>query len=253
VEELKTIDKKIYKQTKDFLDQLGVELEERGYIANANFCSIVSEYCNNKISATKILETYDYITDVLQGQYPKLIIQVPKADRILWAKKIINKSDELGLTDEEIEFFAFCIVYSFFVYGVNEETQESEQAIFEFTSKENIIKQYEYAKKENLWKFEVAQYSDTSNNDYGFIMENPIEVTSVSMEYSYLGAIVTTDGKEITYNRIGSFLGKDNIFVDGYEIFTKNIFGKKKIATLYITGDGCEDSQITPKGFKFKR
>ncbi|HKK94722.1 MAG TPA: hypothetical protein VJ916_00155 [Anaerovoracaceae bacterium] len=253
MEKLKIIDKKVYMQTKDFLDQLGIELEEREYIANANFCSIVSEYCNNKISATKILEIYDYVTDVLQGQYPKLIIQVPKADRILWAKKIIKKSDKLGLTDEEIEFFAFCIVYSFFVYGMNEETQEPEQAIFELTSKEITIKQYEYAKKENLWKFEVKRYSDTSKNDYGFTMENPIEVTSVSMEYSYLGAIITTDGKEITYNRIGSFLGKDNIFVDGYEIFTKDLFGKKKVSTLYITGDGCEDSQTAPKGFKFKK
>lgn len=252
MESLKILNKQSYNELKDFLNKLNIEMNERSIIANSNFCYIISNYCNNKLETSNILEIYDYVTDVLSGNYPQIIVNVPKENRIIFAKKLIKKENKYGLTEEEIEFFAFCIVYSFFIYGINEETQDPEQAIYDFTSKEKVINQYEYAKKEKMWKFEIKEYSNPLSEDYGYKVENPIEVTSVSMEYSYLDALITLDNKEIFYDRIGSFEGPEGKYVDGYEIYIKGLFMKKKIATLYITGDGNEDSRSTPKGFKFK-
>lgn len=252
MEELKILNQKMFDDVKAFMKEIEVELDERGLIANANFCYIVGQKTNNKIDAKQMLQIYDFVTDVLQGKIPKIIIHVDKEDRIIWAKKMLKQCKTNDMTDDEIEFFAFCIVYSYFIGGMNEETGEMEQAIYDFTSLERIEKEYEYHKAEKIWKFDLTSYSDTTKDNYGYAIENPIEVTTVGMEYSYLGALVTEDGKDIIYDRIGSFTGENDIYVDGYEIYVKGLLTKKKIATLYITGDGTENSQTPPKGFKFK-
>lgn len=63
--------------------------------------------------------------------------------------------------------------------------------------------------------------------------------------------IKTIDNKEIAYERIGSFQGEDNIIVDGYIIYAKGLLKRRKIATLYLTGEGSCNSVSVPKGFKF--
>ena len=44
---------------------------------------------------------------------------------------------------------------------------------------------------------------------------------------------------------------KNNTYVDGYEIYKKGIIGRKKIGTIYISGDGSSNATKAPKGFKF--
>lgn len=253
MENLEILNKETYKQIKNYLNKININMSEINIIANSNLCYIVSDYCNNKINVIEIIKMYDYITDVLQGKYPNLVINVSKEDRIIWAEKIIINNNKYGLTENEIEFFAFCIVYSFFVYTINENTQKLEQSIYDFTSKKRIVAEYEKTKKEKIWEFEIKECSSLEKEDYGYTIENPIEVINVSMEYIYLDSIVTSDNKEIFYNRVGSFNGKNDIFVDGYDIFIKKLFGKKKIATLYISCNGSKNSKGAPNGFKFKK
>ena len=250
--ELKLIDKNAYKEVESFLNDVGVELDERAKIANSNFCSIVSDFCKNKIEARDILEMYDYVTDVLCGRRLKVVIHVPREDRIIWAKKLIKQVHKYELDDQEIEFFAFGIVFSFFVHKGTGEANDSEPSIFEFTTKEHIIKQYKWYKKENYWKFNLEEYSDPERYDYGYSIDNPIEVMTVSLAYAYLNDLVTSDDEEIRYARLGSFRGEDGILIDGYEIFIEGVFGEKKIATLYINSYGMDNSVCTPKGFKFR-
>lgn len=250
MEKLKILNKEAYEETLAFFDNIEVHYDERSAIANANFCYIVSNYCSNKIRTAEILVLYDYITDVLQGKYPKLIFQVPNEDRIIWAKKLITKYNEWNLNEKEIEFFAFCIVYSFFITNMNEDTNEIEKGMYSFTSKKKILSQYEYFKNEKIWKFEVKKYSNFNLDNYGYTIENPIEVTSIGMQYDYLNRLETLDGKKITYSRNGSTSGKDDIYIDVYSIFIKGLFGNRKIATLYLTDTGLEDSNHAPKGFK---
>lgn len=78
-------------------------------------------------------------------------------------------------------------------------------------------------------------------------------MVSIPIEYQYLNAIETSNGKQITYDRLGSFRGADGTLIDGYEIHVQGFLKKKKIATLYLSGYGSENSMFTPKGFRFRR
>ena len=252
---MEILEEKVYNQVKKFMLENNIDIDNRGIVANSNMCTIISKFINYKYSVNEILLIYDFITDVLQGKIPKIINEVPKEERIRTAIKLFDKNYisfyKNDLNVEEKEKFAWCIVYSFFTYGFNEETGEMEQGIYDFTSLDKIEKEYYYEKETFPSKFSVIKYSDDSNENYGLVVENPIEVTSVELEYKYLNSLITLDNKKISYERIGSFTGKNNIYVDGYEIYTKGIIGRKKIGTIYISGDGSSNATKAPKGFKF--
>ena len=53
------------------------------------------------------------------------------------------------------------------------------------------------------------------------------------------------------YERVGTVTHRDGeTIIDVYNIYRKKL-GKKKIATLYISGYGYENTVIAPKGFRF--
>lgn len=63
---------------------------------------------------------------------------------------------------------------------------------------------------------------------------------------------LTDDGKDILYERVGTVTHSDGeTIIDVYNIYIKKILVKKKIATLYISGYGYENTVIAPKGFRF--
>lgn len=63
---------------------------------------------------------------------------------------------------------------------------------------------------------------------------------------------LTDDGKDILYERVGTVTHSDGeTIIDVYNIYIKKKLGKKKIATLYISGYGYENTVIAPKGFRF--
>ena len=169
---MKLLDKEIYDKVKIFMQTNNIQLDERGLVANANLCKIISIFINNKLSPFEILTIYDFITDVLQGMLPKIAINVNKNDRIPMAVKILDSKFipdyKDNLTEDEKEKFAFCIVYSFFTYSFNEESGEMEQEIFKFETFENIAKEYEYEKKEFPFKFkkDISDIGDISK-EYG--------------------------------------------------------------------------------------
>ena len=63
---------------------------------------------------------------------------------------------------------------------------------------------------------------------------------------------LTDEGQDILYERVGTVTHSDGeTIIDVYNIYSKKILGKKKIATLYISGYGYENTVIVPKGFRF--
>lgn len=65
---MRLLDKEIYDKVKIFMKTNHINLNERGLVANANLCKIISTFINNKLSTFEILTIYDFITDVLQGE-----------------------------------------------------------------------------------------------------------------------------------------------------------------------------------------
>ena len=125
---MEILEEKVYNQVKKFMIENNIDIGNRGIVANSNMCTIISKFINYKYSVNEILLIYDFITDVLQGKIPKIINEVPKEERIRTAIKLLDKNYisfyKNDLNVEEKEKFAWCIVYSYFTYGFNEETGE---------------------------------------------------------------------------------------------------------------------------------
>ncbi len=248
---MKLLDEEIYNKVKIFMEINNVELDERGLIANANLCKIISIFINNKLSIFEILTIYDFITDVLQGKYPKIAISVNKDNRIPMSVKILDSKFipeyKDNLTEDEKEKFAFCIVHSFFSYSINEETGEMEQEIFKFESFDKIEKEYAYEKKEFPFKFK-KDYSDIGDvsKEYGRNIENPIKLKTIDMIYAYLDNICLNNENEddIKYKRIGSYSTSFNGLVDGFNIYNTN---NELIDRLYFFGNANDNDIEIPK------
>ena len=94
--------------------------------------------------------------------------------------------------------------------------------------------------------------SDITSDDFGLTANNPIELISVGAQYQYLNILLTDDGKDILYERVGTVTHSDGeTIIDVYNIYSKKILGKKKIVTLYISGYRYENTMVAPKGFRF--
>ena len=89
------------------------------------------------------------------------------------------------------------------------------------------------------------KYSNPLEDDYGYSINNPIEVTAVSDEYFYLNNLITDKRVNIRYEREGSYDGNTPNPIDKFNIFIEN----KKICDLFIYGYSDKYSIIAPRGF----
>lgn len=206
----------------------------------------------NKYTFEQLFDLYDFFTDVLNGKRPDVDLFAP--DEAFKGFYRLSKRYSITKKLEENERLLFCFViyWASVIMIMDDETKKPiwNMECFENGTK-SIIKEYEYERNQYPEKFLIKSYLDETKEDFGYTLDNPIELTSVSLQYQYLNGIETVDGKEITYERIGSCQGKDNIFIDMYNIYIKGLLKKKKIATLYLTAEGSYNSISTPKGFRF--
>lgn len=86
--------------------------------------------------------------------------------------------------------------------------------------------------------------------EFGLCKNNPIPVNGIMANESYLKSLMTSDGMNISWSRLGS-CGADNIDnpVDIYKI--KDSSGNER-ATIYISPYHPSTSHKAPKGYKFK-
>ena len=61
-----------------------------------------------------------------------------------------------------------------------------------------------------------------SGYDFGLTANNPIELISVGAQYQYLNILLTDDGKDILYERVGTVTHSDGeTIIDVYNIYSK--------------------------------
>jgi hypothetical protein len=87
--------------------------------------------------------------------------------------------------------------------------------------------------------------------EFGLESDNPIPTKSKLGSMQYLDSLLTEDGFEISYRRVGSF--RSNPFpgtpVDGYTITRSD---GKLLGMLYLCMYHKRNSQKAPSGFKFR-
>ena len=250
---MKILNKEYFEAMKDFRDNnnLQDELTDNDCACYANMFSVFFDITDGKLSFDEMFNTYDFITDVIDGSRPDIMIEMN--DKYRDTYRLLRRYTTTKNLDEETrKKVAFLIYQAKCIMIMDEETMQPtwNMGLFEKGTK-NFIEKYEYEIKEFPDKFEIKDsLSDPSKDDFGYTAENPIEVISVGAEYDYLRILLTEDGNEISYQRIGSDSNGDTI-IDIYDIYSKKLIGKKKIATLYISGYGFENTMVAPKGFRF--
>lgn len=249
---MKILNKEYANKMKQLRTEYNLELSDYECECYSNMFHVLNDVVENQYTFEQLFDTYDFFTDVLDGKRPNVDLFTHEDAFKGFYRLSKRYSTTKNLNEEERLRFCFVIYWASCIMTIDEETQEPtwNMRCFEKGTK-TIIEEYEFETEQFPDKFIVKSYSDPSKEDYGYTLENPIELTSVSVQYQYLNGIETNDGKKITYERIGSFQGEDDIFIDGYEIYVKGLLKKKKIATLYLTGEGSYNSISTPKGFRF--
>lgn len=218
----------------------------------SNMFYVLNETVHNQFTFEQLYTIYNFYTDVLYGTKPNIDLFSKEAAFKGFYRLSKRYSLTKNLKEEERLHFCFVIFWASCIMAIDEKTQEPIWNMECFArGYKSIIEEYKFEERQFPDRFKIKSYSNPSNNDYGYNIENPIEVTSVSIQYQYLDGIETDDDKKIIYKRVGTFQAKSNIFVDKYEIYIKGLLKNKKVATLYITGEGSYNSITTPRGFKF--
>lgn len=87
--------------------------------------------------------------------------------------------------------------------------------------------------------------------DYGLVPQKPVFVHGFGPHRKYLDRLLTSDGREISYDRRGSMI------VDGIDgpvdIYDLSLPGGEKYMTIYLCLYGSKNSDTAPKGLKFSR
>jgi hypothetical protein len=247
--ELKGKTNEFYKEMISFREENGLEddLTDSNCEFYALVFSTIYEATSKQFTFDEIFNIYDFFTDVADGKKPNVDL-FDKDDSF---KGFYRLSKRYSLTkkleEQERLLLCFCIYQAKYIYSLNEETQELEfnKKLFEGGLKA-IKEEFEYEKEEFPGKFEIIVLSDPTKDDYGYSIENPIEVTAVAVEYQYLRGI-TYHGEEITFEHGPDSKGPHDNWVDSFDIFV----GGEKVTTLHFTSDGSYNSITCPKGFEF--
>ena len=96
---------------------------------------------------------------------------------------------------------------------------------------------------------DAAAAKNTSDPDYGLVVQKPIYTHGIGGSKAYLSRLKTIDGVELTWERAGS-TSCDGVkgIIDIYEGYLPS---GKLYKTLYVNMYGSTDSKTAPAGFKF--
>ncbi|MBR4177940.1 MAG: hypothetical protein IKR57_01165 [Bacilli bacterium] len=249
---IKILNKEYAKKMLSLRDQTNLPLTDFECECYSNCFYTIYELTGKQFSFEQIFDVYDFFTDVLDGKKPEIDMFSYKDAFKGFYRLSKRYSTTKNLTEEERIYLCFSIYTAHCILVFDEKTNSTKWNMECFENgPEYIKKEYEYEKtiKNEL---NLKKYSDPSKDNYGLSEDNPIEVSAVAIEYQYMRALVTEKDEEIEYERIGSTTGKDDIIIDMYWVYVKGKKDKNKpLATLYIHPYGIENTEYTPKGFKF--
>lgn len=249
------LSEKRYDSIKRIFAEKRICLSEEDLRIYADVFEIISHYINNKLTDEEMIESYDFLSDVIKNQRPEITLHVERKDRIRAQVKHMDKipfiGDKLDL-DEKV-MFAFCIYLAECTCIYDEEADEAQNGVVLFTSVEAIKDEFEKYKKMMPSLFDLTADDTEKENmaDFGYSIDNPILTISVGDAYDYLRRLTCGDNK-ITYSREGSVMGEEGHILDRYRVTViegKFFFKKRKEYVLYIDSYANSTSSKAPKPF----
>jgi len=235
-----------YYQMNEYCKKNNIELTTKEIGSYSNMFLILNQIVNYKLNFDELLKVYDTFSDVLEGTRPDIAL-LNKEDRFKGLYRLLSGYElTKQLEDEEKKLLAFCIYYAVCIKTADDEGN-FKWTLDEFTSVEKMRDLYNYYQTDFPDRFIIKEKNRNVNADnYGYDLNNPIELTSIRAIYNYLNDICLEDGTNIKYERIGSTINIDNEHIDMYQIYVDD--EEKDI--LYFSGYCNNDSKDYPKGYR---
>ena len=235
-----------------YLRKCGVDLNADNYDWYADFCFVVDKYVNNKLSVWEIMYATDKLSDLLLGQpqslkeFGMILTREQRITGQIRALDLLPSLKDKGLTYEEKEALAFCIYYVCCITKMDEDTHQLISTVAEFKDFKKIDAEYQWTKAMHKELFQKVE--SENSGDYGYDINNPINVCSVKESYDFLKSLKTSDGSIADIERVGSMKGTTGDFIDKWKItIEKDDFAETKF--LYINCYSFTNEWIAPQGF----
>lgn len=243
-----------YKETLAFFDEKEIDLPDEIKEKYSDFTEIVGQYINNKLTTEEIIESSDWLTNLIHGEMPQLLLEVDKADKI---KTQVRFMEHLPITKgkltiEEKTFFAFANYWITYVMICLDDKGRTVSGIFDFDSIEHVFQIYQEYRKDHPEMFRM-DFDNCYEYKFGTTKENPIKAISVADSYMYLRNLCRNN-LPVNYERIGSISGVHNNIIDKYKITYIEFEDSgivEKNDTIYIDPYSEETSLAPPEGYTF--
>jgi len=137
-----------YSEVKDYIENGRFDLTDNEIQLNADMIEIIGQLTNNKLSTKELLETVDFLSDLIKNKNPKLLL-VEKNDRIKVQFRVMEGMQQVAgkLTPQEKEYLAFCVFWAYCVAVYDDENDITLSGLVDFTSVKKMKNEFKHYKK----------------------------------------------------------------------------------------------------------
>lgn len=235
-----------YEQTMEYNEKYDFGFDDFRCRCFSNFFAALDEFSNHEMTYDEIVDVWLFIEDIINDREPNFHISADDAYRDI-VITLMRYSSTKNIPFESMKLFAFSLYYLFFIRkeGAN---GKMVTCLDEFYDTDHIRKEYEH---ELTFKNELIiepLKSDETADDFGLVLDNPVEVISIETEYLYLNCLSFEDGTPIDIGAHSS-MGSEryNRIVDKFEILKNG----EHVTDIYMYGYAIKGSFKAPKGFIF--
>ena len=235
--------------------------KKEGYISDdenmkwvSNFAEIVSEFTAHKLTTPVIMDSADYLDDMLCCSSEEIANGNDKRDAGRYLLALINEMSCLdGLTREEKRWLAFCLVIEYYPSVPDDDSVEMLMGLVLLTSADRI--RAEYYDNNGSQYFETADHLPEYDPDepFGYSARNPVLAIAPRNSAFYLTHLIPEEGR-LTIIRTGTVKGSFGEPLVKYEMTVrKNPFSSEgeKRSYLYVNECSMENSVKAPEGFEY--
>lgn len=246
ISEVLTVTTEMVKAYYAMADNEPGEITEEDYQLNANMANICNELTGFKISGPEMLWVCDQLLEVLRGERPDLAVLMQEKDKIRVPYRLLEELPPTRgeYSHEEKLLLAYCAHLPVFQRGYEPDGSVVTGLSF-FTSKENIRSSFDMEMRLKPDFFDVPHDVQRDESEpFGYSPENPVQCTSVRMEYDYVRRLRTMDGEPLEVVGQSVMSGMKDCLELSYVVG-----GEEKRLSLFFYGYSVVNSMEAPEGF----
>ncbi len=245
------INKDRSEEIKRLLIERGVDLSESDYQLYGNMFEIIAQLTSNKIDNRTMVDVFDVLSDLVQNKIPSFTAFILKGQEYKTQIRYMNEENLLqNLTEEEKEFFAFCVWHATRVFAVDD-NGEIHSCLTDFDSCDHIKRLYDQDRRLKGDSYPTNEKKNTAGDEktgkFGYCANNPICTTSIREAYNLIKNI-SYYGESVNISSRYSTHGPNGHVMDVYQLETPS----GKSTNIYIDSYSYENSKELPEGFSLE-